>query len=132
MVLEGKDAAFANIDFEVMPKLEQAGSALYVALQPTINRAIEQCPKHTGTLAGSGRIDPPQTEGNMTFCTIGFHTAYALRIHEDLNIQHPIHIDPKTGKERDCTGNAKYLEIPLREDLDIIPARIKQALESIS
>lgn len=132
MVLEGKDAAFANADREFIPKWELAGPALYVALLPTLAKSVEQCPKLTGTLAGSGRIDPPVTEGNMTSCTIGFHTAYALRIHEDLTINHPFHIDPKTRTPYNCTGKAKYLEDPLREDLDIIPDRYRQALESIS
>ena len=132
MVLEGKAEAFANADREILTKWELAGPALYVALQPTLNKSVEQCPKKTTTLAGSGRIDLPITEGNLTYCTMGYHTAYALRIHEDLTIAHPSHIDPETRMPYNCSGKAKYLEDPLREDLDIIPDRYRQALESIS
>jgi hypothetical protein len=151
MVLEGKAEAFANADREILTKWELAGPALYVALQPTLNKSVEQCPKKTGTLAGSGRIDPPETEGDLTYCTIGYHTPYALRQHEDLTYSHPAKSRlsvatqsaiAKYGSTKtkwfknvrvsQAGKKAKYLEDPLREDLDIIPDRYRQALESIS
>jgi hypothetical protein len=130
MTLEGKEEAFAAMDREMEIPWQMAGPALYVALMPTLNKSVEQCPKKSGTLAGTGRIDEPITEGDVTSCNIGFHTAYALNIHENLAINHPIHVD-ETGMIYNCTGKAKYLEDPIREDIEIIPDRIMQALNEL-
>jgi hypothetical protein len=147
MVLEGKAEAFSNIDREMEILWQKAGPALFVALQPTLVKAVEQCPAETGTLAGSGRIDEPQTEGDVTFCNIGFHTAYALKQHEDLTLHHPA-MKRMSGMSRSARDTAiakyaggfqsqagkkaKYLEDPIREEIDIIPERYRQALGAIS
>ncbi|MCK9591877.1 MAG: hypothetical protein M0Q91_07705 [Methanoregula sp.] len=146
MVLEGKAEAFAAADREMIAQWQKAGPALQVALLPTLNKSVEQCPYESGTLAGSGRIDDPVTEGDVTFCDIGFHTPYALKQHEDLTLHHPamtrapsglharnVAIAKYGGGFQSQSGKkAKYLEDPIREDISIIPERYRQALGEIS
>lgn len=143
MTLEGKVEAFAAIDKEMEIEWQKAGPALFVSLQPTLNKSVQQCPKDTGTLAGSGRIDEPVTAGDVTYCTMGYHTAYALRQHEDLTLHHPAL--QKGGFSKGTVSGAmakyvhfsqagtkaKYLEDPIREDLDIIPERFREAYGAI-
>jgi hypothetical protein len=47
---------------------------------------------------------------------VGYRAPYAIYVHENLEIDHPIHVDG-SGSVRDCHGQAKFLEIPARKML---------------
>lgn len=54
---------------------------------------------------------------------VGYRAPYAIYVHENLEIDHPLHVDG-SGSVRDCGGQAKFLEIPAREMLPTISAEI--------
>ena len=54
---------------------------------------------------------------------VGYSAPYALKIHEDLNISHPIHGD------RDCHGQAKFLETAARKMKKFLAARMARLLK---
>lgn len=63
--------------------------------------------KEIQSFAGDGVI----VEGR-----VGYRAPYAIYVHENLEIDHPIHVDG-SGSTRDCHGQAKFLEIPARQML---------------
>lgn len=52
---------------------------------------------------------------------VGYRAPYAIYVHENLEIDHPIHVDG-SGSVRDCKGQAKFLEIPAREMIPHVAA----------
>jgi hypothetical protein len=64
--------------------------------EATMTLAKSLTPVDTGDLRSSGKVDPPSI-GMRTVVTMGFHTDYAIYVHEDLAAHHP-------------TGQAKFLE----------------------
>lgn len=54
---------------------------------------------------------------------VGYRAPYAIYVHENLEIDHPLHVDG-SGSVRDCGGQAKFLEIPAREMLPTVGAEI--------
>lgn len=64
--------------------------------------AQKRCPKRTGALAASLRVDI-YSNG----FAIGFYQPYAMYVHENMEIKHPVHIH--NGVEYDCGGEAKFL-----------------------
>lgn len=55
--------------------------------------------------------------------TVGYRAPYAIYVHENMEIDHPVHVG-RDGTVRNCGGQAKFLEIPARE---MIP-RIKDEM----
>lgn len=106
----------------IMAQVEAAVTLSVLDLQAASMRVV---PVLTGALRRSCNSRFTHTalvkEGRVTY-----HTAYAVKIHENLDTRHPIHSTP--GGDRDCGGDAKYLEGPLRLLEPTIIARIKQAM----
>ena len=65
-----------------------------------IGKSKERAPVDTGDLRGSGFVDIQGTSA-----IVGFTEIYALNQHEDLNFNH-------------SDGEAKFLENPLKENID--------------
>lgn len=77
--------------------------------QSILGRAIERTPIDTGNLRKSGILID-----NGDSVTIAFTAPYASYVHENLNANHPWHMDSK-GMQRNCGGEAKFLEKTLQE-----------------
>lgn len=90
-------------------------------------KAISQTPLLNGDLRGSSLIDI-DVKPNKVVGEVSFNTEYALEIHENLDINHPIHYCPKCGT-RDCQGHAKYLERPLYENESKYQKEIEKAVK---
>lgn len=56
-------------------------------------------PVDTRFLQSTGRVSPPEIGRNRIRVVLSYGTDYALIVHEDLGVRHPV-------------GQAKYLEIP--------------------
>lgn len=67
-------------------------------------RAKELCPVKTGYLKESGVLYEFED-----YVLIAFTANYASYVHENLEVEHPIH------NGRDCGGQAKFLELALQE-----------------
>lgn len=80
------------------------------------------CPVMTGALRDSGYIDKI---GNTI--VVGFSSPYAVYVHENLAIKHPIH-----AHGRNCGGRAKFLEIAATEILGkSVPIRVGRLADGI-
>lgn len=86
-------------------------------------------PHSTGVLRGSGVVKPPSIQGTHVEVTMGYGgaaSAYALKQHEDLSLNHP---DP-TNPNSDPAGQAKYLEVPVRNQVQGLSRRLRAELEA--
>lgn len=54
---------------------------------------------------------------------VGYSAPYAIYVHENMEIDHPLHVDG-SGSVRDCKGQAKFLEIPAREILPTVAGEL--------
>lgn len=98
--IEGADKVLANMIL-LGGKLEaQATKALTDEANTILNAAMDQTPVETGTLRRSGTVEDPKVSAKGITVEIGFHTAYAAAVHENLNAAHKI-------------GKAKFLEDPV-------------------
>jgi len=92
--------------------------------------SLDEVPVHTGTLKATGQnilIQSPHTIA----CEVGYGSEaapYALYVHENLAIHHPIHIGEK-GETYNCGGKAKYLEDPVNAAIPILPKELIRRLE---
>lgn len=86
-------------------------------------------PHASGVLRGSGVVKPPDVSGTHVEVTMGYGGAasdYALYQHEDLSLNHP---DPR-NPHSDPKGSAKYLETPVRDQVQGLAGRLRAELES--
>lgn len=89
--------------------------ALYQEAQLIMAKSLRLVPVDTSALKQSGGIQPPVTRGDHISVQMGYGgaaSAYALKQHEDLSLQH------KAGKQ------AKFLETPARERSVDLPERL--------
>jgi hypothetical protein len=63
---------------------------------------------HSGALRDSATVGAPVVTAYGVLCVLGFNTVYAAVQHENLDFHH-------------SNGQAKYLEIPLRNNLPLLP-----------
>lgn len=78
--------------------------------------AQQQTPVRTGRLKGSGLVEPAEVTDGMISISLGFHTKYAIYVHENLETFHKI-------------GKAKFLEDPLMAHLQTLPQELVDAVE---
>lgn len=74
-------------------------------------------------------MKPPEVSGTHVEVTMGYGgaaSAYALYQHENLALNHP---DP-TNPHSDPSGQAKYLETPVRNQVRGLSGRLRAALET--
>jgi hypothetical protein len=86
-------------------------------------------PHATGVLRASGVVKPPAVSGTHVEVTMGYGgaaSAYALYQHENLSLNHP---DP-TNPHSDPSGQAKYLEAPVRDQVQGLAGRLRAELET--
>ena len=80
-----------------------AGSVMDEAEAIMATSKEHYCPVDTGILRASGIVLPPVITGQHVDVTMGYGgnaSSYALEVHENLSVQHPV-------------GQAKYLEVPI-------------------
>lgn len=86
-------------------------------------------PHADGPLRASGVLNPPAVSGTHVEVTMGYGgaaSAYALSQHEDLTLNHPDPTNPKS----DPKGQAKYLEAPVRDQVQGLARRLRNELEA--
>ena len=91
------------------------------AANEAFNVSQREVPVKTGTLRASGAVGQPTVTGMDAEVAIGYGgaaKAYALKQHEDLNLNHP-------------NGKAKYLEDPVRAQTDGMAERIAKRLKEV-
>lgn len=81
-----------------------------------LERVLQRFDKAVQAAAGDGVV----VEG-----MVGYRAPYAIYVHENMEIDHPVHVDG-SGSVRDCHGQAKFLEIPARKMLPTIGAEIRK------
>ena len=79
-----------------------------------LEKVMNRFQKEVQTFAGDGVI----VEG-----IVGYRAPYAIYVHENMEIDHPVHVDG-SGSVRDCGGQAKFLEIPARDMIPTIKAEM--------
>lgn len=95
----------------------QSANELYGAAQQLV-------PADTGDLKRSAKVTLVNTNQSVS-AWVTYGVPYAVFVHENLRISHPVHKDG-----RDCGGQAKYLEAPARRLRDRIRKRIGKAVNS--
>lgn len=84
-----------------------------------LERVMKRFRKEIQDFAGEGVV----VEG-----VVGYKAPYAIYVHENKEIDHPLHVDG-SGSVRDCGGQAKFLETSARKMLGSIGrdlAKLKQ------
>lgn len=109
--------ATGRIDWSAVDGIKKKiAAALYQEGNVLINKSVPKVPVDTGSLRSSHFVEQPKVEGSTILVKLGYggtatkinpHTGeatsdYAVKVHEDLNMQHK-------------TGEAKFLEKPARE-----------------
>lgn len=85
-----------------------AGDAAHQEADRVFPITQEQVPVNTHALQNTGRVEEVENEGDEITVSIAYGDAdvdYALVVHEDLEAKHP-------------HGKAKYVEDPVREELE--------------
>jgi hypothetical protein len=116
--ITGLKGVLRNLD-KVAKKVDGATQkALTDEANDVLKEAMIQAPVDTGDLRRSGTVGKI-TKGAATISIeIGFHTNYALYVHEDLQAHHP-------------TGKAKFLEDPVNAAVPGLAGRIKKRLGTV-
>ena len=97
--------------------IEAVKRALTRHAEKVMTEAKEMTPVDTGTLMSTGRVAPPEMDGNTITVMLGFggpaggkDVNYALVVHENMQAHHP-------------RGQAKYLETPMKaHSNEVLPA----------
>jgi hypothetical protein len=96
-------AFLKSMQQEVRPRLAAAGlQACNRFANHVISEAVRICPIETGNLRASAHVQPPENDNGLISQRIGFNAAYALPVHERLDLHHA----PPT--------QAKFLETAMR------------------
>lgn len=124
----GRDASAAGITLVGLDKLasrlesfarrfpDEIGRALYAEAEVEMTEAKRRTPVKTGTLRGSGHVEPPRYRGREISVTMAFGgpaRGYAIQVHENLGAYHPV-------------GQAKFLESTVRESAPYLAARVSR------
>lgn len=108
--MDGLDSLLGNLQSLRFGAPEAMRAQTRAQAEDLLERARGLAPKLTGQLADSGRlVESP--EG----WDVVFDAPYAAKVHEELQIRH-------------ANGQAKYLEVPLVENLDRYAEENQQAL----
>lgn len=92
--------------------------ALFAEASLVMDLSQIQCPEQFGPLRASGRVDlPVSTTGKITI-TLGYHTKYAVYVHENIDAVH--FTTPFT--------KAKYLEDPVNFYLPGFVTRVNERM----
>lgn len=100
--------------------LAEIGGALVREAEGVIGASQPLVPVDTGTLRGTGGVDPPEIEPGKVSVVLGYGgpaASYAVPVHERLDVTHEV-------------GEAKYLERPFHERRAGIEERVGQAVET--
>ena len=98
--------------------LKNYGSAVFSELANKVfNESQRQVPRRTGTLAGSGSVEP-DGEGGWTIGYGGAASGYAYWVHENLSAHH----QPPT--------KAKYLEDPMNSILGEVDGALASGIDA--
>jgi hypothetical protein len=84
--------------------------------EATMTLAKSLTPVDTGALRSSGQVDIPSI-GMRSVVTMGFHTDYAIFVHEDLSAHHPV-------------GQAKFLETAVNSRRPVIEQAMAVAMRA--
>jgi len=101
---------------------DEVGHAVYLALERTRTKAVDQTPFLTGNLRDSLHVTEPEITPGRIKVIIGAGgpgAPYAAAVHERTDVYHK----PPT--------KAKYLEDPLKEDLPEYPRVIVEITEKL-
>lgn len=108
-------AALAKLNGQLT---NEYAKTVYQSAEQVMTLSKEQyVPVDTGALRASGHVVPPKTDREKVTVELAFGgpaADYAVWVHENLDAHHNV-------------GQAKYLEIPLRESLDKIQRDLDDA-----
>ena len=131
MPIKGQKEVERAIIEHMKKEWEKVGPAWWDTVQENVMiPSLDEVPVHTGTLRATGQNILIQTPHTIT-CEVGYGSEaapYALYVHENLAIHHPIHIDEK-GEIYNCGGKAKFLEDPVNAAIPILPVELLKRLE---
>lgn len=129
----GKGGLNLSIDLEQLAKAQSGlasmpatiGQGFKTALrefaEDVLARSQALVPVNTGRLKSTGQVNGPELKNGSLEVHIGYgdrRTAfYAAIVHERLDVRHP-------------RGSAKYLEIPLNENLKQLDAALARVVET--
>lgn len=97
----------------------EIGPALWDVASDAFAESQRMVPVETGTLRSSGSVSNPLQLADGWSVKIAYGGAaapYAVYVHEDLEVSH------------DAPTSAKYLEIPVKNAADTMPARLAEAV----
>jgi len=110
--IRGVKKVMANMDKTAKKIDSKTEKAITDVANDILKDAMIDCPVETGQLRRSGTVENPKTNRASITVEIGFHTKYALYVHEDQNAHH-------------TTGKAKFLEDNVNAALPTLANKIK-------
>ena len=118
-VFKGADKALSDLTKLEAFTPSAFQTALYQEAQIEATECKKRTPVKTGNLRASIHVEGPYRDGRKVWCFIvagGIAETYALIVHEDLEAFHE-------------TGEAKFIERPLKESAPYLAARIAKRIE---
>jgi len=108
---------------EKLGKRAQAelGKALYAEAELIMAESKKQVPVDTGTLRGTGHVEPSETKKDSVEVELGYGgpaAPYAVVQHERLDFKHKV-------------GKAKYLEDPFKAAAPKLPRALAERLRRV-
>lgn len=117
---------------------DRVAKAIFIEAQIIMTESKRRCPVASdgGTLRASGRVNPPERQGRLIWCTLsygGAATPYALAVHEHLSEHSP---PSWIRAEQDGHGihwtsagtGPKFLENPIKEAQPTLAQKIAQRI----
>lgn len=116
--------------------LRASAEALYQEGTDLLNDSKRLCPVDTGTLIGSGFVQPPDLSGHVAEVVVGYGGAaapYALAVHENPRSGKTGGVSPSGQKYKTwaTVGQWKYLEEPFKTRMTGFYDRIGAILDRI-
>jgi hypothetical protein len=124
VTLNGVEQLKAKIAAAVPAARQNIKAALYQFAEEVMTASKEVVPVDTGALMNSGKVMPPEEDGDTVTVTLGYgdeSVGYAVYVHEDM--------DPGVHWSRPGSG-PHFLANPLHERQDSLPGRIAEAAMS--
>jgi hypothetical protein len=119
--LEGLAAAQAGLESVPAKINEGFKMALRGWAEDVLARSQQLVPINTGRLKSTGQVNGPEMKNGVLEVHIGYgdrrSAFYAAIVHERLDVRHP-------------HGQAKFLEIPLNENLKTLDAALTRVIET--
>ncbi len=114
----GIEQTIENIEQKKMEIEMRLPDLVYQAGQHLRSESVKEVPVDTGRLRASATVSPVKREGGRFYVEVGYGTDYAIYVHERTELRHRV-------------GKAKFLEDPLKRNINLYRQWFKELVERI-